>query len=104
MPNPTKCFLYVRRSIDEADRQVYSIEHQLAELRHLATRKGLSVVAELEENCSAMTPGRPVFNHMLVRIRKGEASGILAWHPDRLSRNSFDEHQIKTLVDAKVIT
>jgi DNA invertase Pin-like site-specific DNA recombinase len=27
---------------------------------------------------------------MIERIKKGEAQGIIAWHPDRLSRNEID--------------
>src|SRR3954467_652909 len=99
MSNTNTFFLYARKSTDEVDRQVFSIEHQLAELRQHAARKGLHVIAELTENRSAMTPGRPVFNQMLQRIQKGEATGILVWHPDRLARNSFDGHQITGLVE-----
>ena len=31
---------------------------------------------------------------MLARIERGEADGIIAWHPDRLARNSVDGGQI----------
>jgi DNA invertase Pin-like site-specific DNA recombinase/ElaB/YqjD/DUF883 family membrane-anchored ribosome-binding protein len=40
---------------------------------------------------------------MLKRIEAGEAEGILAWHPDRLARNSVDGGQIIYLVDTGVI-
>ncbi|MDI9347786.1 MAG: recombinase family protein [Methylacidiphilales bacterium] len=36
-------------------------------------------------------------------MEKGEASGILAWHPDRLARNSVDGGKIIYLVDTGVI-
>ena len=36
---------------------------------------------------------------MLKRIEKGEANGILAWHPDRLARNSVDGGKIIYLID-----
>jgi len=36
---------------------------------------------------------------MLRRIEKGEADGILAWHPDRLARNSMDGGRIIYLLD-----
>ena len=39
---------------------------------------------------------------MLARIEKGEAVGILAWHPDRLARNSVDGGQIIYMVDIGV--
>ena len=87
---PTRAFIYARKSTDNEDRQVYSIDHQLKELRELAARHNIFVVAELEESQTAKYPGRPVFNEMIARIRKGEANIILAWHPDRLARNGVD--------------
>ena len=36
---------------------------------------------------------------MIMRIEKGEANGILAWHPDRLARNSVDGGKIIYLLD-----
>jgi len=36
---------------------------------------------------------------MLNRIEKGEANGILSWHPDRLARNSVDGGRIIYLLD-----
>jgi DNA invertase Pin-like site-specific DNA recombinase len=41
---------------------------------------------------------------MIDRIEKGEASGILAWHPDRLARNSVDGGKVIYLVDTGMIT
>ena len=55
------------------------------------------------EKQTAKIPGRPVFNEMIERMEKGEASGILAWHPDRLARNSVDGGKIIYLVDTGVI-
>src|SRR3990172_9039541 len=40
---------------------------------------------------------------MLKRIEAGEAEGILAWHPDRLARNSVDGGKVIYLVDTGVI-
>jgi hypothetical protein len=37
------------------------------------------------------------------RIEKGEAQGILAWHPDRLSRNSVDAGRIIWFIDTGLI-
>jgi site-specific DNA recombinase len=92
-------FLYARKSTDVEDKQIMSIEAQLTELRQFAVREGLSIVEELIEKQSAKTPGRPIFNAMLARIEKGEAEGVLAWHPDRLARNSIDGGQVIYLLD-----
>jgi site-specific DNA recombinase len=61
------------------------------------------VIGELIEKQSAKSPGRSVFNTMLERIEAGEADGILAWHPDRLARNSIDGGRIIYLLDTGVI-
>ena len=98
-----KFFIYARKSTDNEDRQVRSIGDQLAELRELADKENIEVVDVLVEKQTAKIPGRPVFAEMLQRIEKGEAMGILAWHPDRLARNSVDGGQIIYLVDTGVI-
>src|ERR1035438_8305504 len=92
-------FLYARKSTDVEDKQVLSIDAQINELRELAAREGINVVAELIEKQSAKIPGRPIFDAMLERMEAGEADGILAWHPDRLARNSVDGGQIIYLLD-----
>ncbi len=98
-----KFFIYARKSTDSEDRQVRSIADQLAELRELAKKEYIDVVDTLVEKQTAKKPGRPVFAEMLKRIEAGEATGILAWHPDRLARNSVDGGQIIYLVDTGVI-
>ncbi|MBI4035795.1 recombinase family protein [Candidatus Daviesbacteria bacterium] len=98
-----KFILYARKSTDVEDKQVLSIEAQLTELREFAKREDLYIVEELIEKQSAKIPGRPIFNSMVERIEKNEASGILAWHPDRLARNSVDGGKIIYLVDTEKI-
>ena len=94
-----KFFLYARKSTDIEDKQVLSIEAQITELLAFAKKEGLEIIEEFIEKQSAKIPGRPVFNEMIKRIEKGEANGILAWHPDRLARNSVDGGKIIYLID-----
>ena len=105
MNNQTKkFFIYTRKSTDDKDRQVRSIADQLSELKELARKEDVDVVDVFVEKQTAKIPGRPVFGEMLERMEKGEASGILAWHPDRLARNSVDGGKIIYLVDTGVIS
>ena len=94
-----KYILYARKSTDVEDKQVLSIEAQLVELRAYARNEDLQIIDELIEKQSAKVPGRPVFSNMLKRIEVGEANGVIAWHPDRLARNSIDGGQIIYLLD-----
>jgi DNA invertase Pin-like site-specific DNA recombinase len=94
-----KFFLYARKSTDEPERQILSIEAQLFELREYARKENLNVVKEFIESKTAKEPGREIFNEMLAGIENGKAEGILAWHPDRLARNSVDGGRIIYLVD-----
>ena len=96
-------FIYARKSTDDEDRQVLSIEAQLKELREYAHRENLVVIKEVVEAKTAKKPGRPLFNDMILAIERGLAEGILTWHPDRLARNSVDGGRIIYLVDQKVI-
>jgi DNA invertase Pin-like site-specific DNA recombinase len=94
-----KYILYARKSTDVEDKQILSIEAQLVELRAYARNENLTIIDELVEKQSAKTPGRPIFGSMIKRIENNEASGIIAWHPDRLARNSIDGGQIVYLLD-----
>ena len=95
----TKFLLYARKSTDEPDRQVLSIEAQITELKEFAKKENLEIVDIFIESQTAKEPGRPIFNEMLSQIEKGKADGILAWHPDRLARNSIDGGRIIYLLD-----
>ena len=82
-----KYILYARKSTYEEERQVLSIEAQLAELKEFAAKEKLEIVASLCEAKTAKQPCRTVFGEMLRIISAGEADAILAWHPSRLGRN-----------------
>src|SRR3989344_2148978 len=98
-----KYFLYARKSTEEDDRQVMSIEAQLFELREIARKENLEILEEFQESKSAKTPGREVFGEMMARVEQNEGVGILAWHPDRLARNSIDGGRIIYAVDTRKI-
>ena len=98
-----KYFLYARKSTEPDDKQVMSIPAQLVELREFASRENLEILEEFQESKSAKSPGREVFGKMMMRLERGEANGVIAWHPDRLARNSIDGGRIIYAVDTSRI-
>ena len=98
-----KYILYARKSTEEDDRQVLSIEAQLYELQEYAAKEKLEIVASLCEAKTAKEPGRIKFTEMLSLIERGKADGIISWHPDRLARNSVDGGKIIHFVDRGLI-
>ena len=98
----TKYFAYVRKSTEGEERQALSIQSQIDKAKE--NFGNLEIVEILEEKHSAFKPhSRPIFLDMIKRIQKGEADGIIAWHPDRLSRNEIDASTITYLVRTNVI-
>ena len=79
--NKQKYFLYARKSTEDDDKQIMSIEAQLFELREFARKENLEILEEFQESKSAKSPGRDVFGKMMMRIEKMDGVGILAWHP-----------------------
>lgn len=98
-----KYFLYARKSSESEDRQMASIEDQIAEAKKLIEKYNLNVVDVISESKSAKEPGRVGFNSMLKRIHKGEAQGILTWKLNRLARNPIDGGQISWMLQQNII-
>src|SRR3989338_10288864 len=95
--------LYARKSSEDEDRQILSIQAQLAELHSYSAKEKLEIVASFEEAKTAKEPGRMKFAEMLSLIENGKAEGILSWNPDRLARNSVDGGKIIYMIDRGLI-
>ncbi|MBI2268392.1 MAG: recombinase family protein [Candidatus Blackburnbacteria bacterium] len=94
-----KYIAYCRKSREEKDKQILSIQAQIAELKEYAKREHLEITEFVEEEKTAKVPGREKFAEVLKKIEKQQVSGIIAWHPDRLARNSIDGGKIIYLLD-----
>jgi len=95
-----KYCLYARKSSESDERQTMSIDSQIKEMKSLAEREQLNVVEVRQESHSAKKSGnRPVFVQLITDIDRGMFDGILAWAPDRLSRNAGDLGSLVDLMD-----
>lgn len=97
--------LYARKSTTGEDKQASSIEDQIDECyEKLIIPKKLNVVRVYQESYSAKVSDlRDEFNAMVKEINSGNIDGIIAWHPDRLSRNMKEAGAIIDLVDRRAI-
>ena len=99
-----KCFLYCRKSSEETNKQVQSIESQKLVMSQIATSHGLTIVDTIIDEKSAMKPHqRTGFTQMLGRITNKEASIILTWKTDRLSRNPLESGTICQMLQDGII-
>ncbi len=96
--------MYVRKSTDDKEKQVASIQSQIDEMKKLAERNGYEIVHIFQESKSAKAPYvRTEFYKMLDGIGKGEAEGILCWKLDRLARNPVDGGTINWMLQEGTI-
>ena len=101
-PVKVKYCLYARKSTEQEDKQVLSIDSQIAEMEKMAANDGLEIAIRKKESHSAKEAGqRPVFNEIVEELKQGKFNGILTWAPDRIARNAGDLGRIVDLMDQK---
>ncbi len=93
--------IYVRKSSEDSEKQVRSLDDQEKECLELAERLSLKVIGKpVRETKSAKAPNnRPQFTQLLKEVKTGVIDGIIAWHPDRLARNAVESGKIIYLLD-----
>ena len=102
-----KYVAYVRKSTEQAERQAMSIEAQIEAIKRQFPNLDITFVVNpdgtIGESMSAAKPGRPLFNQMMQDLTAGKYQGIVAWHPDRLSRNMPDAALIVWYIQQGII-
>jgi len=94
--------LYCRKSSESEERQALSIDSQKHEADRLFSN--LNITAIFEESKSAFKiENRPEFKKMLEMLKRQEIDGVIAYHPDRLSRNEVDAASVTYLIRTGVI-
>ena len=76
-----------------------SLEAQRDAIAAYAERHNLPIAAWFEEKETAAKRGRPVFNHVIGALEKGEASGLITHKIDRSARNFADWAKVGDLLD-----
>lgn len=106
--------IYLRKSTDDEQKQVRSIDDQFDECMALAL-EGMKIdpskITVLTERLSARKSStyvpkskkRVLFDEMLEGFRMGKYHGLISWSPDRLSRNMKDAGEMIELVDEEYI-
>ena len=97
--------LYVRKSTTGDEKQASSIEDQIRDcVDRIISEQGLNLVDTYKESFSAkVADTREEFKRLIKDIHTGRINGLIAWHPDRLSRNMKEAGTIIDLVDRGLI-
>lgn len=98
--------IYCRKSSDEkSGKQIRSLKDQESDCLMLAQTHGIKIDSKRDifrESASAKYyNNRPIFNEIIKQVERGQIDGIIAWHPDRLSRNMYEAGRIIDLLDMK---
>ena len=94
------CFIYCRKSSEDKDRQILSLNDQENICTELAQDKGFVILGVYKESKSAKRPDkRPEFKSMIKRLANGEASHVVCWKADRLCRNAKEGGTLIDKVD-----
>lgn len=104
-PTKLRYFLYTRKSTEDKGSQERSIEDQIKDCEALMEREHIQAIKPYirEEKSAKIENNRSQFSRMIKQIKEGKADGIIAWHPDRLSRNPIESAIIIDLLDKGII-
>lgn len=92
------CFGYIRVSTVRQGEGV-SLQEQKDAILACAAIRNLQIIEWFEELETAAKSGRPIFNKMISRLRKGHAQGFVVHKIDRSARNLKDWALVSELPD-----
>lgn len=96
--------IYVRKSQEDKNRQVQSINSQIDVLTECAKREQLNIVKIYKDCGSAHKPNnRKQFNKLLQDINNKKIDGILCWKADRLARNHIEGGIVMHCLEKNII-
>ena len=105
-PAPREALVYARISEDRAGAGL-GVDRQERDCRALADRLGWRVLDVLTDNDISAYSGKPRkgYRSLLEQLEGGRATGVLAWHTDRLHRSPLElERYIAVCEQRAVIT
>src|SRR5436305_6457722 len=97
-----RLFAYIRVSTTRQGTLGVSLVEQRDLIERFAKRESLTIIRWFEEQETAAKRGRPVWNDMVKRLRRGEADGIVIHKIDRSAQNLMDWGDLGELIDAGV--
>lgn len=92
-------YAYIRVSTTRQGERGSSLQEQRSAIENYAKRFGLCIKAWFEEQETAATRGRSVFNDMLGGLTRGKADGVISHKIDRSARNLRDWADLGELID-----
>jgi site-specific DNA recombinase len=95
-------FAYIRVSTVKQGEHGVSLQEQRQAIERYGQRNGLTIVEWFEERETAAKRGRPIFGHMLRRMKQGKAHGVIIHKIDRSARNLKDWADLGQLIDEGV--
>jgi site-specific DNA recombinase len=99
--NTIRSGIYTRISSDPRDTQL-GVKRQEDDARQLVALRGWDVADVYQDNDESAFNGhtRPEYRRLLDDIRAGVIQAVVAWHPDRLTRDVREQDDLMRLVRA----
>jgi len=103
-PSKLRYAIYARKSTEDEERQVRSIEDQISDCYDLIIQPHgikLNPLTDVyQEQKSAKESGKRIeFNKLIKAVKDGQYDGLISWHYDRLARNMKEAGEIIDMVD-----